>query len=73
VRFVSPVCEEDERPRGEHLEGAGLLEVRVHQHLAVLPVQRGHLDGVRGLVTPVEVPPHPVHRDAVRVTQRGAV
>jgi len=56
-----------------HRHGAGLPQAGVDQHGAVRPVQLGYLDGVAALVAPVEVPRHPVHRQAVGVAERRAV
>lgn len=63
---VSPVSD-------VHSHGAWLPQAAVDQDGAVRPVQLGHLDGVPPLVTPVEVPSDPVHRQAVRVAERRAM
>lgn len=47
----------------------GAVEVFPHKHLAVLPVQLGHLNPVCASVSPVQVLPQPVHSHALRIIQ----
>lgn len=45
----------------------------VDQDCPVGPVQLRHLDGVPPLVTPVQVPSHPINSQTIRVAKRCAV
>lgn len=47
----------------------GTVQVLPDQHLAVLPVQLGHLDPVGASVSPVQVLAQPVHGHALGVIQ----
>lgn len=56
-----------------HSQSARLPQAAVDQHGPIGPVEFGYLDGVAAFVTPVQVPAHPIHRQAVWVTQRRPV
>lgn len=54
-------------------DSPGLLQSLAEQHFAVAAVKAGCLNGVMPLVAPVQVAPHPVYGQAVRVLEGGRV
>ena len=53
-----------------HDESSRLLQSCLDEDLPKPSLQAGHLDSVGPLVTPEEVPAHPVHSEPVRVLER---